>query len=64
MLQGAMVLPPPSTALAVAAALLGVLAWVRGSWGLLGRRHFTLMALAALLFAWQLSYWNLMLLPF
>jgi len=60
-------LPLVAAALAVAVAALAVLAWTgRGNaygrpyWGLVGRVHYTLVALAGLAFAWGLSYWNLL----
>ena len=34
--------------------------WWKGLWGLTARLHYTLVALAALAFAWFLNYWNLL----
>jgi len=36
------------------------LAWRRRYWSVLGRAHYTLLALGALAFSWFLSYWNLL----
>jgi CubicO group peptidase (beta-lactamase class C family) len=35
------------------------LAWQRRYWSVLGRSHYTLLALGALAFSWFLNYWNL-----
>jgi hypothetical protein len=45
----------------VAGALaLTVPAWIRRYWGVAGRVHYTLVALAGLAFVWFLYYWNLL----
>ncbi len=51
--------------LAYAAAALGVvafavLAWTDRYWGVVGRVHYTLVAVAAVVLLWQLSYWKLL----
>jgi CubicO group peptidase (beta-lactamase class C family) len=46
--------------LAVVAAGLAVLAWVRRYWGVFGRIHYTLGVLAAVAFIWFMNYWNLL----
>src|SRR5262249_11023015 len=52
-------------ALVIAALTVGViistiLAWWERFWSAGRRVHYTLVALAALLFAWELLYWNLL----
>lgn len=37
-----------------------LLAWKNGYWRLAGRVHYTLVTVAALIFIWQLNYWNLL----
>jgi CubicO group peptidase (beta-lactamase class C family) len=37
-----------------------VLSWTDRYWGLFGRVHYALVALALVVFVWQLSYWNLL----
>jgi hypothetical protein len=46
--------------LAIVVAARAVLAWRQGVWTRAGRVHYTLVALAALAFAWQLSLFNLL----
>jgi hypothetical protein len=53
-------------ALASSAGALAVLVWIAGAWwqrawGLLGRLHYTLVAVAALYFVWYLNKVNLFL---
>jgi hypothetical protein len=36
------------------------LAWQRRYWSVLGRSHYTLLALGSLAFSWFLNYWNLL----
>ena len=45
--------------LTVVLIILAVLAWSKKCWSLLARWHFTLVAMAALLYVWFLAYWNL-----
>jgi hypothetical protein len=40
-------------------AIFAVLAWKNNYWGLGGRMHYTLLAMAALANSWFLFYWNL-----
>lgn len=47
-------------ALAAPTPLLAALAWVRGWWSIPGRIHYSLASAAALVFAAQLHYWNLL----
>lgn len=51
---------PVCLGLAAAMLVLSVLAWAKSYWRLSGRIHFSLVALAAVAFAWQLHYWNLL----
>ncbi|NHN59297.1 MULTISPECIES: serine hydrolase [Halorussus] len=46
------------TALGVVA--FAVLAWTDRYWGLFGRLHYTLVALALVALLWQFSYWNML----
>jgi hypothetical protein len=52
------VLPLAIVALALGALAFTVPAWTRRYWGLAGRVHYTLIALAGLAFVWFLYYWN------
>ena len=45
--------------LVVLPVCLALLAWSKGYWGLLGRLHYTLVALAAVAFVWSLNFWHL-----
>jgi hypothetical protein len=52
-------------ALVATVVMLGVvacvgLAWQRRYWSVLGRLHYTLLALGALAFSWFLNYWNIL----
>ena len=49
-----------ATALTVGVVVGAGLAWRRRAWGVLGRVHYTLLALAALACVWELHYWNLL----
>jgi hypothetical protein len=46
--------------LALGSAAFAALAWKNGYWGLSGRVHYTLVALALLAFVWWLNNWNLL----
>jgi len=54
-----LVLPVCSAALAVPLAALALLAWWKRYWGMWGRIHFTVTAVAAVVFLVLLDYWNL-----
>lgn len=54
------VLPYPVAALAVGVIVFAALSWKRRYWGLLGRAHYSLVALAALTFIALLGYYNLL----
>ena len=54
------VLPFGVAALAVGVAVFAALSWVRGYWGLLGRLHYSLLAVAALPLVALLGYYNLL----
>jgi len=54
---------PACLGVAVIVSLCSMLAWAKGCWRLSGRIHYSLVALAAATFVWQLYYWNLMPLP-
>ena len=53
-------LPYPVAALAVGVVVFAALSWKRRYWGLLGRAHYSLVALAALIFVALLGYYNLL----
>lgn len=53
-------LPYPVVALAVGVVVFAALSWKRRYWGLLGRAHYSLVALAALTFVALLGYYNLL----
>jgi hypothetical protein len=48
-----------SVPLTLAVVAVAVLAWKDRYWGVAGRVHYSLIALAAVLFVFFLSYWNL-----
>ena len=54
------VLPYLIAALAVGVAVFAALSWRRGYWGLFGRLHYSLVAVAALTFTALLGYYNLL----
>jgi CubicO group peptidase (beta-lactamase class C family) len=60
LLRAVEVLPLPIVVLAAGALALAVPVWMRRYWGLAGRVHYTLVALAGLAFVWFLYYWNLL----
>jgi len=45
--------------LSITISIYAVLAWKNSYWGLGGRIHYTLLAVAALANCWFLYYWNL-----
>ncbi|WP_435174747.1 serine hydrolase [Halorussus sp. AFM4] len=45
---------------ALGVVAFAVLAWTDRYWGLFGRLHYTLMAVALVALLWQLSYWNVL----
>jgi uncharacterized membrane protein YuzA (DUF378 family) len=49
-----------SAFLTVGVTVFALLAWWRRFWSVGRRVHYTLVALAALAFAWELVYWNLL----
>src|SRR5512138_2697421 len=53
-------LPLLSTVLTFAMVVYTVLAWQKHFWSLLGRIHYSLIAMAALSFLWFLNYWDLL----
>jgi hypothetical protein len=59
-LQALLALPLLGAALALAVAACAGVAWARRDWGVLGRVHYTLVALAGLAFVWWTAYWNLL----
>jgi CubicO group peptidase (beta-lactamase class C family) len=50
--------------LAIGVTLLDITAWRQRWWKLMGRIHYTVLALAGLTFTWFLTYWSLLLLPY
>jgi CubicO group peptidase (beta-lactamase class C family) len=55
-----LVIPLLTGALAVAVLVLAVLAWRRRTWSFWGGLHYSLVALAGVLFLWFAGYWNLL----
>jgi hypothetical protein len=49
--------------LALGITLLDIAAWRQRWWKLMGRIHYSALALAGLTFTWFLAYWSLLLLP-
>jgi hypothetical protein len=60
LLRLGMLLPLLSMIPAAGALVYAWLAWRDGYWGLAGRVHHTLVALAIPVFLWQLQYWHLL----
>ncbi|MGH3147256.1 MAG: serine hydrolase domain-containing protein, partial [Rubrobacter sp.] len=60
LLRPVQVLPLLIVVLALGALSFTVPAWTRSYWGMAGRVHYTLVALAGLAFVWFLYYWNLL----
>jgi hypothetical protein len=55
-----MVLPYILAGLGVLMLVFAVLAWIRRYWTLVGRLHYTLLALSGLSVLWGVWYWNLL----
>ena len=55
-----LIIPLLTGALAVAVLVLAVLAWRRRTWSFWGRLHYSLVAVAGVLFLWFAGYWNLL----
>jgi CubicO group peptidase (beta-lactamase class C family) len=55
-----MVLPYILAGLGVLMLVFAVLAWIRRYWNLVGRLHYTLLALSGLSVLWGVWYWNLL----
>jgi hypothetical protein len=53
-------LPLLTTILTVALLFCSLQVWKRGYWSLMARAHYSLIALAALVFIPFLNYWNLL----
>jgi hypothetical protein len=51
-----------SVVLTVGVVVSAILTWWGRFWNVGRRIHYTLVALAALAFAWELLYWNLLVL--
>jgi CubicO group peptidase (beta-lactamase class C family) len=60
LLRAVEVLPLPIAVLALGTLAFTVVAWRRRYWGVAGRVHYTLVALAGLAFVWFMYYWNLL----
>jgi CubicO group peptidase (beta-lactamase class C family) len=59
-LMAILTLPLLSAALAAGVLACALLAWKRGYWGVVGRLHYSLVALSALTFVVLLAYYNLL----
>jgi hypothetical protein len=53
-------LPLLTTILTIVLLVFALRAWKRGDWSLMTRSHYSLIALAALIFVPFLNYWNLL----
>jgi hypothetical protein len=62
MLAVALAFPVAAAVLTIGAAIFTGLAWRDRYWSVCGRIHYTLVTLAAVVFAWWLNYWNLLVL--
>lgn len=70
-LTGALPYPPPwfvallvipifTAVLSLVLFVLAALAWKDGYWSVVGRLHYSLVVMAALVFVWFTNYWNLL----
>ena len=55
-----LVIPLLTATLTVGLVVFTVLAWRDDYWSVLGRLHYSLIAVAALVFIWIVNYWNLL----
>jgi hypothetical protein len=55
-----LVIPLLTAILTVGSVVFTVLAWRDEYWSVLGRLHYSLIAVAALVFIWFVNYWNLL----
>jgi hypothetical protein len=55
-----LVIPILTTALSLVLLVFAALAWKDRYWSLVGRLHYTVVTLAALVFVWFANYWNLL----
>jgi len=53
-------IPLATTVMTVGLLIFTVLAWKNAYWSVMGRLHYSLITLAALVFIWFLDYWNLL----
>jgi hypothetical protein len=60
LMKAALVIALVATALTASVVACVGFAWQRRYWSVLGRMHYTLLALGALAFSWFLNYWNLL----
>lgn len=60
LLRVVLLVPWLSLALAAGVLMCMALGWIRGYGTVAGRVHYTLLSLAALVFLWQLRFWNLL----
>jgi CubicO group peptidase (beta-lactamase class C family) len=60
LLRTVMIMAQISAVLMVFTLIGCVLAWKNQYWGLIGRLHYTMVALAGIAFTWFLYYWNLL----
>jgi CubicO group peptidase (beta-lactamase class C family) len=60
LMKAALAIALVATGLTIGVVACVGLAWQRRYWSVLGRLHYTLLALGALAFSWFLNYWNLL----
>ena len=60
LMKAALAIAVVATAVTIGIVACVGLAWQRSYWSVLGRAHYTLLALGALAFSWFLNYWNLL----
>ena len=59
-LEALLAVPLVFAVAALGVVAFAVLAWTDRYWGLFGRVHYTLVAIALVALLWQLSYWNVL----
>jgi len=58
-IRAMLLMPIVTGVLGVVSLILAVTAWIRGTWPLVGRPYYSLIALASVVFALFAGYWNM-----
>jgi hypothetical protein len=60
LIRAILVIPIVTGVLSVVFLILAGMAWIRGTWPLVGRIYYSLIALASVLFVLFVGYWNML----